>query len=128
MKLVKLILALIILSLTTPGCGVADGGKVTARNILKQNEDADIIQYDGFIYNNVTDLDWFKDDNNIPFSKELLLGEIENQTTNRWFFGDFSATKLPEGTKIYSNEEEGKGILFVEFNGEELYYMQLLEG
>ena len=27
-------------------CGIADGGKVTARDVLKQSKDADIIQYD----------------------------------------------------------------------------------
>ncbi|MEH7226673.1 hypothetical protein V7112_22985 [Bacillus sp. JJ1566] len=38
----------------------ADGGKVTARDVLKQNDDADVLKYNGFMYSNVTDLEWFE--------------------------------------------------------------------
>ncbi|RCW63356.1 hypothetical protein [Saliterribacillus persicus] len=110
-------------------CGVADGGKVTAKDVLKQNNDADIIQFDGFIFNNVTNLDWFKDDKEeISFSKEHFIGEIKKQTTSVFGFSDLNATKLPKGTKVYSVDEKDKGMLFVEYEGEILYYMKLLEG
>ncbi|MGM0847085.1 MAG: hypothetical protein ACQEUT_19185 [Bacillota bacterium] len=101
---------------------------MTARDVLKQGDDADIIQYEGFIYNNVTNLEWFQDGEEVPFSKEHLLGEVKKQTRKSWLFNNFSATKLPKGTKVYSNNKEVKGFLFVEYEGEELYYMQLLEG
>lgn len=108
--------------------GVADGGRVTPRDVLKHNKDADIIEYDGKVFNNVTNLDWFKNDReNISFSKDNYVGEIQNQTTSSLLFNDLSATKLPKGTKIYSIEEDN-GLLLVEFQGKELYYMELLEG
>ncbi|MGD7054263.1 hypothetical protein [Sutcliffiella horikoshii] len=110
-------------------CGVADGGRVTARDVLKQNKDADIIEYDGKIFSNVTNLGWFANDTeNISFSKDNYIGEIQKQTTSSLLFNDLSATKLPKGTKVYSIDEEGSGLLLVEFQGEELYYMELLEG
>ncbi|MCM3618418.1 hypothetical protein M3936_12580 [Sutcliffiella horikoshii] len=108
--------------------GVADGGRVTARDVLKHNKDADIIEYDGKVFSNVTNLDWFKNDReNISFSKDNYVGKIQNQTTSSLLFNDLSATKLPKGTKIYSIEEDN-GLLLVEFQGKELYYMELLEG
>jgi hypothetical protein len=33
---------------------VTSCGKVTARDVLKQSKDADIIQFDGFIFSNAT--------------------------------------------------------------------------
>jgi hypothetical protein len=124
-----LLIVCFVLSSLVFGCGVADGGKVTARDVLKRNKDADIIQYDGFIFSNVTHLDWFENDKeNITFSKEYLLGEIEKQTANSLWFVDMTASKLPKGTKVYAIEENGGGILLVEYKGEVLYYMQLLEG
>ena len=35
--------------------------------------------------------------------------------------------KLPVGTKIYSTNENELGILIVEYEGEDLYYMQLIK-
>lgn len=120
--------AIVFLILVT-SCGIADGGKVTTRDVLKQSKDADIIQYDGFVFSNATNLEWFEDDKNeIPFSKDHFLGEIKKQTTSSWLFTDLNATKLPKGTKVYSVDEKGRGMLFVEYEGEELYYLVLLEG
>lgn len=106
----------------------ADGGKVTARDVLKGNEDADVLKYDGFMYNNVTDLEWFEEKKgNIQKGKEI--GEIKKVTTNSLFFTDFSATKLPKGTTLYDTNDGETGVIIVETeNGEILYYMQLLEG
>ncbi|MRH41478.1 hypothetical protein GH741_02175 [Aquibacillus halophilus] len=121
-------LAFLVLFLIA-GCGVADGGKITARDILKQNKDADIIQYDGHIFSNVTNLEWFEDDKEeISFSKNNFQAEIKKQTTSTWFFNDLSATKLPKGTKVYSLDRTRRGMLIVEYEGEILYYMELLKG
>lgn len=111
------------------GCGVADGGKVTAKDVLKQNPDADILQFDGFVYSNMTEVEWFKEDKD-KYKKQSLLGEIKKQTTKSSSFLDFTATKLPVGTKVYSNklDENRPGILIVEYEDKELYYMELLEG
>lgn len=102
---------------------------MTAKDVLKRNKDADIIQFDGFIFNNVTNLDWFKEEKEgISFSKEHFVGEIKKQTKKASLFSDLSATKLPQGTKIYSIDKKGKGMLLVEYEGEKLYYMVILEG
>lgn len=128
MKKLNLLLLCGILLVLVAGC-VADGDKMTATDVLKQNKDADIIQYDGFIFSNVTSLKWFEDSKeNDLFSKKYFLGNIKKQTTTSWLFSDLSASKLPEGTKVYAADDKGRGMLFVEYEGEELYYLQLLEG
>ncbi|WP_099355091.1 hypothetical protein [Fredinandcohnia onubensis] len=106
----------------------ADGGKVTSRDVLKQNHDADVLKYNGFMYNNITDLEWFKKDKS-KFQKGKEIGEIKKVTNFSLFFTNFSATKLPKGTTLYDSNDGDTGIIIVETeNGEILYYMQLLEG
>lgn len=108
----------------------ADGGKVTTKDVLKRNADADIIQYNnGNVYSNVTNLEWFQEEKS-KYSKVKYVGEIIKQTKSSFMFKDFYATKLPVGSKIYSTDEDVKlsGILIVEHEGEDLYYMRLLEG
>ncbi|MFD1779133.1 hypothetical protein ACFSFW_10680 [Fredinandcohnia salidurans] len=106
----------------------ADGGKVTARDVLKQNHDADVLKYNGFMYNNVTDLEWFKKDKS-KFQKGKEIGEIKKVTNSSLFFTNFSATKLPKGTTLYDSNDGDTGIIIIETeNGEILYYMKLLEG
>ncbi|MEK5216467.1 hypothetical protein [Psychrobacillus sp. FSL H8-0487] len=126
------IILLTILSLMSiAGCGMADGGKVTAREVLKQNSDADILMYKGRIYSNMTEVEWFEQKKE-EYIKYNLIGEIDKQSTNSIGFNDMTATKLPVGTKVHSSREVDNdkelGILIVEFEGEYLYYMQLLEG
>lgn len=106
----------------------ADGGKVTARDVLKSNEDADVLKYNGFMYNNVTELDWFeKMKSNIHKGKEI--GKIKKVTSSSLFFTNFSATKLAKGTTLYDTNEGETGIIIVVTeNDETLYYLQLLEG
>ncbi|CAM3818073.1 hypothetical protein [Mesobacillus thioparans] len=118
-------LLIIIGSLT--GCS-GDGGKVTARDVLKHNDNADILKFDGFIYSNVTDLEWFEE-NKDRHQKGKKIGEIKKVTTSSLFFANFSSTKLPRGTVLFDTNDGETGIIFVEMDNEhELYYMQLLEG
>ena len=49
---------ILLLTLLLVGCGVADGGRVTAREYLKQYPDADLFQFEGRIYANVTEVEW----------------------------------------------------------------------
>lgn len=128
-KSFNLILFVLISLLFITGCGVADGGKVTAKDVLKRNPEADIFQYNGFIYNNMTEVEWFEQEKD-KYTKHSLLDEIEKQSSSSYGFKDLTTTKLPVGTKIYStNENENDlGILIVEYEGKDLYYMQLLEG
>lgn len=120
------ILLIVMSLLVITGCGVADGGKVTAKEVLKQNPEADILQYNGFIYNNVTHLEWFEQEIE-KHIKHNLVGEIKKQSTNSFRFKDFSSSKLPIGTKIYSTNENELGIIIVEYEGKDLYYMQLIK-
>lgn len=128
-KLFFSILFIIYSLLLVTGCGVADGGKVTAKDVLKQNSDADIFQYNGFVYSNMTEVEWFEKEKE-KYIKQNILGEIEKQSTSSLGFKDFTATKLPVGTKIYlaSKNEQDLGILIIEYEGKDLYYMALLEG
>ncbi|WIF99287.1 MULTISPECIES: hypothetical protein [Pontibacillus] len=128
-KPVKAVLFATLTLFLLASCGVADGGRVTARDVLKQDKDADILKYNGRIFSNVTSLEWFEDDKqNVPFSKDHYVAEVKNQTKSIRRFSDLSATKLPKGTKVYSAAKNEEGILLVEYEGEELYYMELLEG
>lgn len=109
------------------GCS-ADGGRVTARDVLKQNNNADILKYDGFIYSNVTNLEWFEEEKD-QIKKGEEIGNIKKVTTSSLFFTNFSATKLPKGTVLFDTNEGNKGTIYVETeNGDILYYIQLLEG
>lgn len=106
----------------------ADGGKVTARDVLKGNDGADVLKYNGFMYNNVTELEWFeKMKSNIQKGKEI--GEIKKVTSSSLFFTNFSATKLPKGTTLYDTNDGETGIIIVELENDRIvYYSQLLEG
>lgn len=128
MRIRRELLALFLVLSLLAGCG-ADGGKVSARDVLKQNSDADIFQYDGFIYSNMTDVEWFQKEKE-RYVKHYLLGEIKIQSTSRFGFKDLTATKLPIGTKLYlsSENERDLGIIIVESEETDLYYMKLLEG
>lgn len=125
------VIVLIFFIINIAGCGVSDSGKVTANDVLKQNSEADILMYEGRIYSNMTEVEWFEQ-RNIEYIKQNLIGEIEKQSTHSFGFNDMTATKLPIGTKVFSSREVNKakdsGILIIEFEGEYLYYLVLLEG
>ncbi len=125
----SLVLCLItIVSLISLVSCSADGGKVTARDVLKQNDGADVLKYNGFMYSNVTDLEWFEKDKS-KFHKEKEIGKIKKATNSKLFFTNFSATRLPKGTTLYDTNDGDTGIILVETeNGKILYYIQLLEG
>lgn len=129
MKILSKLLVLSFSLLLLAACGVADRGKVTARDVLKNNEDADILMYDGFIYSNVTELEWIQEEKD-NYTKGVHLGDIKNNTSSSFWFRDFSATVLPEGTSIYSNgqDKEEVHIIIVELEGKVLYYLLLWEG
>ncbi|MCM3572369.1 hypothetical protein M3172_04160 [Mesobacillus subterraneus] len=126
-KLKIVVFILLIPVVFLGGCS-ADGGRVTARDVLKQNDNADILKYDGFIYSNVTNLEWFKKEKE-RIKKGEEIGKIKKVTTSSMFFTNFSATKLPVGTVLFDTNDGNKGTIYVETeNGEALYYIQLLEG
>jgi hypothetical protein len=95
-----------------------------AEETLRLDKDADIFQWEDLIYK--TDIDWV---NELKLTKKEQLGEIEELFTNGSpkSFKNGMANKLPIGAKIYSAKERGD-ILIVEYNGEEKYYLALVEG
>lgn len=109
-------------------CKATSEENPTAKEILTENSDADIIQLDGFIYSRNID-----ESRESDYVKGDKLGEIEEQTTNTWWFQDFYASKLPKGTEIFSTEneyikEDEPIVILVEIDGELIEYHVLVEG
>jgi len=97
----------------------------TAREALNQDSDADIIRVDNRIY-------FRNDDWPIIYSKGEVIGDIKKKTTNEWWFKNLYATKLEEGTTVYSDETEyRKGDapfhILIEEDGEIVFYEKLVE-
>lgn len=126
-----IILTLGFLALTgkfPPELGI---GNPTAKDILKNNPDADIVQLDGLVYANVTDIDRFQDRN---YQIGEKIGEVAKQTNRTWFYRDFFSSKLPEGTEIYMTNQDtytqgdAPSLIIAEHKGEALIYMAYREG
>ena len=118
---------LIMISLLT-ACSDGTIGNPTAKEILRDEPDADILQYEGLIYQKIVD------DNFLPNIKDLVkyeeLGEIKKTKDSYWGFNDLNASKLPVGTKVFSTNEgeETNYHLIIELDGEDIHYFVLLEG
>jgi hypothetical protein len=95
-----------------------------AEETLRLDKDADIFQWEDLIYK--TEIDWVSE---LKLTKKEQLGEIDALFTNGSpkSFKNGMANKLPIGAKIYSTKERGD-ILIAEYNGEEKYYLVLVEG
>ena len=94
-----------------------------AKEVLRLDEDANIFQWEGIIYQ--SEIDWV---NELDLEKREPIGEITASFTNEndELFKNGMATVIPIGTKIYSTSEDG--ILMIEYNGEEKYFLSLTEG
>lgn len=97
-------------------------GNPTAEEILEMEEDADILQLNGDVYQ--TGMDWLDEED---ITKKEKVGQIESSSTDGTFFEDGTATHLPVGTSIYSINENGS-ILLAEVDGEFIRYAILAEG
>lgn len=125
----KLFYVLITFALfTITGC--SNGGETTevtidsidAKEVLTLEPDADIFQYDEVIYK--TNIDWVEE---LSLTKDVQIGEIKIKNNTNIDFKDEMANKLPVGAKIFSAKERGD-ILIVEFEGEVLKYLAIVEG
>ena len=94
-----------------------------AEEILSLDEKADIFQWEELIYQ--TDIDWV---NEMELTKKEPLGEIEGtfDKDSLHLVKNGMANKLPIGARVYSTEENG--ILIVDVNGVEKYYLAIVEG
>lgn len=115
----------LILLIFLTGCSQSLGNP-TARDIIKENGDADIFQWnDGLIYSNAFNAVSVQE---LGLTKGEELGEITRQTSNKWLFKDGAATQLPVGTKVYKANDDDTYILIIELEDEEIVYHALLEG
>ncbi|VDH01094.1 Uncharacterised protein [Lysinibacillus sphaericus] len=93
-----------------------------AEEVLDQDPDADILQWQGSVYQ--ADMEWVQE---LELAKNELLGEILYNAQIPEDFQDGTATKLPIGSMIYSTREGGMYLL-VEVDGELRKYLLLTEG
>jgi len=97
----------------------------TAKEILVQNPNADIFQFNGIIYSNASNLEWVQ-------QTELATGNIVETITKQYkggdIFEDAMATQLPIGTEIYEPLIKSGPILIVKLSGKEVRYLGLIEG
>lgn len=105
--------------MSKPEVKVYDPSKrMTAKEILEENENEDIFMLNGIIY--IADVEWVND---LKITKKDEIGEIKSEFEN--LNGEFEnnmATKLPIGSKIFSIEEQ-EHILLVQFKDTEKRYL-----
>ncbi|MFZ3579637.1 hypothetical protein [Virgibacillus sp. DJP39] len=99
-------------------------GNPTAEEILSKNKDADIFLLNGVVYSNAEDIEWV---NEQELTSDEEVGEIKKQTKDSKAFENYSATKLPVGTKLYKPVKKGD-IYIVKVDGKEIRYLGLREG
>lgn len=119
------------LLLTISGCSnpvdmgkeeLSETNNPDAEEILALNPNADIIQYNGVIYQ--TNIDWVEKKS---LTKDEQVGEIKIKNEENTNFEDEMSNKLPVGTKIFKTKED-ENFLVVELHGETLKYYAIVEG
>ncbi|MEQ2529290.1 hypothetical protein EKG37_07410 [Robertmurraya yapensis] len=107
---------------------VVGGFVVISSGFLEKDNDRDIIKYEGRIYSNITEVDWFEKEKS-RYPKVKRIGAIKRLSKSSFLLWNFSATKLPKGTVLYDTvTKEGIRpmiILAETENGEFLYYRWL---
>lgn len=118
-KIIKVSLAICIL--------FSGGFMVASTSFLKL--DKDIIKYEGRIYSNITELDWFEKEKN-KYHKGEEIGEIKRVSKSLLTLWNFSATKLPKGTVLYNIDDTKEGIrpliILAETENREILYYRWL--
>ncbi|MGE7925002.1 hypothetical protein ACQKND_17735 [Viridibacillus arvi] len=102
------------------GCSTATHNP-TAKELLKEHPDIDILQYQDIIYSKTEMIEFEAEKGN-------LLGEIKKRKITGSMFKDFYASKLVKGTKIFAVADDNTFILIAEVDGDLIYYKALLEG
>ncbi len=114
-----------LLILVLVGCTPAINTTPTAKSILTEHTQADILQYNNLIYINTTSLESMKQ---LEYTKCEIIGEIIKTTNSSKNFNDFYATKLESGTKIFSTNDNNIDTIIADLNGQYILYTVLLEG
>lgn len=94
----------------------------TAEEILEMEEDANILQHNGAVYQ--TGMEWLDEED---VTKKEKVGQIKISSTDGPYFEDGTATHLAVGTSIYSVNDNGS-ILLAEVDGKLIRYAVLAEG
>ncbi|MFJ7935467.1 hypothetical protein [Sporosarcina sp. NPDC096371] len=110
------------------GCG--SRGNPTAKEIIKGNSDADMIQIDEIIFSRTANSYGESENGYIKGGK---IGEIKKKSKNTLWYRNFYASKLPKGTEVFSIDEEYETgdkfyVILVDIDGELMEYHALIEG
>lgn len=100
-------------------------GNPTAADILEDDREADIFQYNNLIYTNASTIDWVQED---TYEKGPEIDEVRKQSMESDDFSDGTASKLPVGTKIFQVVGNGQLLLMVEKDDQQIVYLALIEG
>jgi len=95
----------------------------TAEEVLEEDADADIFQFEGVVYKTDGELD-----EEAGLTLKELIGKVEKKVDSDTEFEDGMANELMPNVKIYSTNEEDLTVLLVEVRDEKhVYYAQLNE-
>ncbi|MEK4760961.1 hypothetical protein MHH85_11955 [Viridibacillus sp. FSL E2-0187] len=117
---IKYCILLLSIFVVLVGCSTATHNP-TAKELLKEYPDIDILQYQDIIYSKTEMIE-------LKAGKGNLLGEIKKCKTTGSMFKNFYASKLAKGTKIFAVGDDNTFMLIAEVDGELIYYKALLEG
>ena len=133
----RIVISVLLLSLTfftLIGCNQHETSRVSrvevignpqAEDILVNNPEADIFQFNEIVYSNAVNLEWVQAAN---LTKGELVGIIKEQYMEGKQFKDEMATILPVGAEIYEPVNRQGPILIVIFEDKEWRYLGLIEG
>lgn len=95
----------------------------TAAEVLEEDADADIFQFEGVVYKTEGELD-----EDVGVTLKELIGKVTKKVDSDTEFEDGMANELMPNVKIYSTNEEDLTVVLVEVQDEKrVYYAQLNE-
>lgn len=96
---------------------------LSAEEVLAEDPDADIFQYEGVVYKTEGELA-----EDVGVTLKELIGKVTKKVDADTEFEDGMATELMPNVKIYSTNEEDLTVLLVEVHNDKyVYYAQLNE-
>lgn len=116
MRRFVIILWLLLLSCALSACTGSpeeqEGGYLTKKQVLKQDPNADLLEYDGKVYK--TNIDWTEVE---KLTKGDKLGEVSGGM----------ATHIPDGAEIFASNERGDVLIVDYMQVEKRYLLQIGE-
>jgi len=96
---------------------------LTAEEVLAEDPDADIFQFEGVVYKTEGELD-----EDVGVTLKELIGKVTKKVDSDTEFEDGMANELMPNVKIYSTNEKDLTVLLVEVQDEKrVYYAQVKE-